>query len=212
MRKSEKNFPVMQRITWFETIPENNFSVLWFFWCRYVSVPSGSENWKETRSLENTEFWMLSRENCALAWIFMLAGKLHSRPCELPAIRGLAVWLAWIVILAWNFQYQRDSQILSIFEPSRLTAKTLAEYDDLLRGPVAILFISRDTCSDSIAKLFRACFCGVSHNYRAFPCKMGYRTDVPVTVKLSTKGGYRTILGECEPPWKSIARYGESQR
>ena len=26
------------------------------------------------------------------------------------------------------------------------------------RGPVAILFISRDTCSDSIAKLFRACF------------------------------------------------------
>ena len=36
-----------------------------------------------------------------------------------------------------------------------------------LRGPAAILFISRDTCSDSIAKLFRACFCGVSHNYRA---------------------------------------------
>ena len=29
-----------------------------------------------------------------------------------------------------------------------------------LRGPVAILFISRDTCSDSIAKLFRACFVG----------------------------------------------------
>ena len=63
-----------------------------------------------------------------------------------------------------------------------------------LRGPVAILFISRDTCSDSIAKLFRACFCGgiaqlsrdtlqngVSHRY--------------VCVKLSTKGGYRTILG-----------------
>ena len=49
-----------------------------------------------------------------------------------------------------------------------------------LRGPVAILFISRDTCSDSIAKLFRACFCGVSHNYRAIRCKMGYRTDAPV--------------------------------
>ena len=27
-----------------------------------------------------------------------------------------------------------------------------------LRGPAAIFFISRDTCSDSIAKLFRACF------------------------------------------------------
>ena len=49
-----------------------------------------------------------------------------------------------------------------------------------LRGPAAILFISRDTCSDSIAKLFRACFCGVSHNYRAIRCKMGYRTDVSV--------------------------------
>ena len=27
---------------------------------------------------------------------------------------------------------------------------------------------------------FRACFHGVSHNYRAIRCKMGYRTDVPV--------------------------------
>ena len=49
-----------------------------------------------------------------------------------------------------------------------------------LRGPIAILFISRDTCSDSIAKLLRACFCGVSHKYRAICCKMGYRTDVSV--------------------------------
>ena len=64
-----------------------------------------------------------------------------------------------------------------------------------LRGPAAILFIWRDTCSDSIAKIFRACFYGVSHNYRAIRCKMGYRTDVPV--KLSSKRGYRTILGYC---------------
>ena len=49
-----------------------------------------------------------------------------------------------------------------------------------LRGPIAILFISRDPCSDSIAKRFCACFCGVSHNYRAICCKMGYRIDVPV--------------------------------
>ena len=49
-----------------------------------------------------------------------------------------------------------------------------------LRSPAAILFISRDTCSDSIAKLFRTCFHGVSHNYRAIRCKMGYRTDVSV--------------------------------
>ena len=49
-----------------------------------------------------------------------------------------------------------------------------------LRGPTAILFISRDTCSDSIAKLFRTCFYGLSHKYRAIRCKMGYRTDVSV--------------------------------
>ena len=49
-----------------------------------------------------------------------------------------------------------------------------------LEAPAAILFISRDTCSDRIAKLFRACFHGVSHNYRAIRCKTGYRTDVPV--------------------------------
>ena len=39
-----------------------------------------------------------------------------------------------------------------------------------LRGPIAILFISRDTCNDSIAKLFRACFCGVGGG--------GYRTII----------------------------------
>ena len=37
---------------------------------------------------------------------------------------------------------------------------------------VAILSISRDTLSDSIAKCFRACFPGVSHKYRAICCKM----------------------------------------
>ena len=52
------------------------------------------------------------------------------------------------------------------------------------RAQQLFLFISRDTCSDSIAKLFRVCFFlffnGVSHNYRAIRCKMGYRTGVPV--------------------------------
>ena len=41
-----------------------------------------------------------------------------------------------------------------------------------------MLFISRDTCSDTIAKLFRTCFYRVSHTFRAICCKMGYRTDV----------------------------------
>ena len=51
------------------------------------------------------------------------------------------------------------------------------------RGPAAIVFISRDTCSDSIAKWFCACFNGgggASHDYRAICCKIGYRTDMPV--------------------------------
>ena len=50
-----------------------------------------------------------------------------------------------------------------------------------LRGPTAMLFMSRATFSDSIAKLLLACFFnGISHNYRAMCCKMGYRTDMPV--------------------------------
>ena len=51
---------------------------------------------------------------------------------------------------------------------------------DTLRGLTAILFISRNTCSDRITKLCCACFYGVSHNCRAIRCKMGYHTDVPV--------------------------------
>ena len=57
----------------------------------------------------------------------------------------------------------------------------------IILAPI-VLFISRDTCSDSIAKLFRTCFYGVSHNYRAICCKMGYRTYVSVRL-LSAKGG-----------------------
>ena len=46
------------------------------------------------------------------------------------------------------------------------------------------------------AFLIHACFYGVSYNYRAICCKMGYRTDVPVWAKCQG-GGYHTILGEC---------------
>ena len=56
--------------------------------------------------------------------------------------------------------------------------KATKQYTYILRAPEAILFISRDACSDSITKLFHACFCGVSHNYRAICSKMGYLTDV----------------------------------
>ena len=65
-----------------------------------------------------------------------------------------------------------------VLAPSITSSECLVGSDSDLRGPAAILFISRDTCSDSIANLFRACFCGVSHSYRTICCKMGYRTDV----------------------------------
>ena len=71
-----------------------------------------------------------------------------------------------------------------------------------------ILFISRDARS---AKLFRACLL------------MGYRTIIARYVakwgiaqirlyETKYQGGYRTILGEYQPPLKSIARDGVSQR
>ena len=63
-----------------------------------------------------------------------------------------------------------------------------------LRGPAAILFISRDTFSDSIAKCFRACFPGVSHKYRMICCKLGYRTDMSVKKK-APKGGIAPCWG-----------------
>ena len=59
---------------------------------------------------------------------------------------------------------------------------------ETLRGPAGILFISRDACSDSTAKLSRACFHGVSHNYHAICCRMGLSHRC-ACVKLSTKGG-----------------------
>ena len=64
----------------------------------------------------------------------------------------------------------------------------------VLRGPAAILFISRDTFSDSIAKLFRACFPGVSHRYRAICCKMGYRTGMSVQNE-APRGGIASCWG-----------------
>ena len=83
----------------------------------------------------------------------------------------------------------------------------------ILEAQQRYFFISRDACSDSIAKLFRACFFLWGYRTIIARCvaKMGYRTDVSV-LKLGTRGGYRTILGEsANLPDKVIARYGVSQ-
>ena len=65
-----------------------------------------------------------------------------------------------------------------------------------LRGPAAIIFISRNTCSDSITKLFCACFCGGIAQVSRDMLQNGVSHRCPC-VKLSTKGGYRIILGKC---------------
>ena len=63
-----------------------------------------------------------------------------------------------------------------------------------LGDPAATLFITRDTCSDSIALKSNTLQNGVSHRCAC--------------AKLSTKRGYCTILGECWPPWKILHDMG----
>ena len=53
-----------------------------------------------------------------------------------------------------------------------------------------MLFISRDACSNSVAKLLCACFCCMAQLFRN-TLQMGYRTDVPVQGEVSRH------LGEC---------------
>ena len=76
-------------------------------------------------------------------------------------------------------------------------------YEYRLRGPAEILFISRDTCSDSIAKSFYACFYGVSHNYRAIRSKMAGVSHRYACIKLSPKGGVAPFWGSANLPEKA---------
>ena len=64
---------------------------------------------------------------------------------------------------------------------------------DNLRGPPAMFSISRDACSNSIAKLFGVCFYGVSHSHRAiYVAKWGVAEMCLCETKY--QGGYRTNL------------------
>ena len=86
-----------------------------------------------------------------------------------------------------------------ISSPSSLQTSPQRLYPHPLRGPVAILFISRDTCSDSIAaKLIRACFC--EGGYRTIIARYVAEWGIAQMCLCETKyqgGGYRIILGEC---------------
>ena len=64
------------------------------------------------------------------------------------------------------------------------------------RGPAAILFISCGTCSDSIAKPFVLVYFGGIAPFSRDTLQNGVSHRC-ACVKLSTKGRYRTILGDC---------------
>ena len=71
-----------------------------------------------------------------------------------------------------------------------------------LRGPVAILFISRDTCSDSIAKIFCACFCG---GYRTIIARYVAKWGIAQMCLCETKyqaGGLAPFWGSARLPEK----------
>ena len=74
-----------------------------------------------------------------------------------------------------------------------------------LRGPAVILFMLRYTCSDSIAKVFRACFLwGIAQLSRdTLQNGVSHRC---ARVKLSTKGAYRTIFWGVLTSLKKISR------
>ena len=55
-------------------------------------------------------------------------------------------------------RFSQRSQDLTVHVYAVFSFKSGVWGEGGLRGPAAILFISRDSCSDSIAKLFRACF------------------------------------------------------
>ena len=77
---------------------------------------------------------------------------------------------------------KRVEEGISGAQCARRICNCFGEWGNLMvRGPAEILFISRTTCSDSIAKLFSV-FMG--HRTLIARCvakwHMGYRTDVPV--------------------------------
>ena len=71
----------------------------------------------------------------------------------------------------------------------------MQELTQKLGGPAAILFISRGTCSDSIAKRSGAYFYGYRTIGR-YVAKWGIAQMCLRETKYH-KGGHRTILGEC---------------
>ena len=70
-----------------------------------------------------------------------------------------------------------------------------------LRGPAAMHFISRDTCSDSIAKLFGACFVGYRTSMERYVAKWGI-AEMCLCESKYQGGGTAPICGRANFPEK----------
>ena len=80
-----------------------------------------------------------------------------------------------------------------------------------LRGPAALLFMSRDTCSDSIAKLFRACCCGVSTEWSRYCRKVCWTKMVQTTILVKMilfRTGFQHSRDQNGPKWSFLAWRG----
>ena len=96
----------------------------------------------------------------------------------------------------WGGQGGGDTNCRAAEAPPPSPRKTPSQLKgSALRGLAAILFISRDACSDSIAKLFLRMFSWGIAQLSRDTLQNGVSQRC-ACVKPSTMGGHRTILGE----------------
>ena len=109
-------------------------------------------------------------------WVWFSLGeqqKISSRPPKFMAFHLLgSVLIQQVLILP--LEVQDGVRVLV-----GLFFSCWCSTEQALRGPAAILFISRDTFSDSIANFFRACFPGWVHHALAFAIASELRRKHP---------------------------------
>ena len=144
----------------FEGFNRENIFVFWGG-VLLASPPPPTKNAKEMGTKNQSDFFLPEVSFCTPLGSWTSA---HSRRgCQHPGLQGLPE------VLDPGRQHEWRPCFWSLGSHFRIQG---------LRGPAAILFTSRDTCSNSIAKLFvfflLLLFYGVSHTNRATCCKMGY--------------------------------------
>ena len=147
----------------------------------------------------------VSRQRCPFLSVF--SKQITENPWDTPASRPLFVPPG---VPATPGRCPGDF-FLSVYVPfsflMRGTIYSATQLSSLLRGPATILLISRDACSDSIAKVFRACFWwDIAQSSRdTLQNEVSHRC---ACVKLSTKGGIAPFWGSADLPWKVSRNMG----